>query len=85
MHLSDKNSMFILVRMHGYNSMQVTGNLTLSKNKKERTFIGSHEAKVQIHSGFWPGLTQGLKQCHPSWGLCSLPCVSHTLRSALLL
>ena len=28
--------------------------------------MGSHDSKVQIYSGFWPGLTQGLKQCHQS-------------------
>ena len=33
--------------------LQVTGNLTLSKNEKERTFPGSHSSEVQFPSGFW--------------------------------
>ena len=47
---------------------QVTGNLTLNKNEKGRTFTDSYDSKVQIHSGFRPSLTQSLKQSHPSQG-----------------
>ena len=36
--------------------LQVTGNMTLNKNEKEKTFTGSYNSKVQIHSGFWPSL-----------------------------
>lgn len=52
--------------------LQVTGNVTLSEKKKKRTFMGSHNVKVQVHSGFWPGLKQGLKQCPRHQDLCSL-------------
>lgn len=38
--------------------MPVTGNQTLSKNEKQRSFTGSSNSGDQIHSGFWPGLSK---------------------------
>lgn len=46
--------MFMLLGFMDSILSQVTGNLIPNKNKKERTFTGSYNSKVQIHSGFRP-------------------------------